>query len=201
MGATEDDARRRVAADQAERLRGRDHHLVTYDLDEDLAWLRAIELQEEDALVAAEQQLSVHDRDRLRGRAEDPGPAVGVPVRVLVRVVLEPLGADGHVVVAIVRALRRDEPLERLAEVLHEPALALVDENGAGRVGAVDERHAVRDTAALHGALHILGHLDELTALLGDQIVVFEKVLHDRLAPVKSTLLSRLNRRVTYQLG
>src|SRR5213080_2452410 len=99
---------------------------VTYDLYEDLARLGAVELQEEDALVAAEQELSVHDGDRLRGRAEDSGPAVGMAVGELVRVVLKPLGTDGQVVVAVVRALRRDEPLERLAEVLHEPALALV---------------------------------------------------------------------------
>src|SRR5947209_5788875 len=75
------------------------------DLDYHLAWARAVELDEEDALPDAEQQIAIGEGDRLAGAHQQ---VLAVRVAVEVFVFSEVDGADRQVVVAVVHASRRD---------------------------------------------------------------------------------------------
>ena len=117
------------------------------------------------------------DRDRLRRRGGGR-PAVRVTVRELRGVVFDPLRPDREVVVAVVPAFGRRERREEIGEIVGEPRFALVDQDRAGRVRRVDERHAVLDLRALHGAADVVGHVDHLRRAFRHEIVVFEAVRH-----------------------
>src|SRR5690349_21010340 len=148
------------------------------DLDEHLAPAGPVELAEEDLLPLAERQLPVDHGDRLRGGAHQRRTAVRVPVGDLVGIALEPLRADGEVVVAVVHPVPRGDVLEHLLEVLDEPALALVDHDGARGVRRVHDRHSVTHLAALDDFDHIVRQVDELAAAFGLKIVVLESYPH-----------------------
>src|SRR5215208_5174901 len=150
--------------------------LLPRDLDEDLAVARPVELAEEDALPAAQQQLAFDDRHGFGGRPDESGAHVRPAVRMQL-VVVEALRPHGQVVVPVVRALVRD-PRERLVEVLEEPVLALLDKDGARRVRRVHERLAIPDAAAVDCGADVIGDVDELPRAGCGEVVVLEQVLH-----------------------
>src|SRR5438477_3375531 len=93
------------------------------DLDYHLARSRAVELDEEDALPNAEQQIAIGEGYRLAG-AHEQVLAVRVAVEVFVFSVVD--GADRQVVVAVVDPRRRDASEHRL-HVLEQQRLRFVD--------------------------------------------------------------------------
>ena len=93
----------------------------------------AVQLEEEHTLPLAEAELPFAHGDRLAGRAEEHGHAVGVAVADLHILLADVLGAPVPVVVRVV-VLGRDESLQENREVLEEAALPLVDPHRAGRV-------------------------------------------------------------------
>src|SRR6476646_747539 len=121
----------------------------------DLAVARAVELAEEDALVGAEGQVAVPERDEhLRA---DQRPAY---VRGRVRAVL--------VLVAPAPAVL-DDLLQCVLEVVEELGVdALVDGHARGRVRHVDERGR-RAVRTVELAAHLVGDLDELGPPIGPQ--------------------------------
>src|SRR5438445_9851082 len=125
------------------------------DLDQDASLTRSVELQKEDALPPAELQRSIDDRDGLRCGRQKALRAMGVPVRYIVVVVLEVLGAEREVVVQITCVLW-DEPAHQRLEVADEARLLLVDDDGAGGMGGVDEEHPVRDPAPSDGGADVV---------------------------------------------
>jgi len=119
---------------------------VAYDLNDPASVALAVELEEQHALPGAELELTVSDRDRLAGGAEQHRHAVGVAVPEVHVLGTDVLGATVPVVVRVV-GLARDEAEEELGEVLEEALLEFVDADAAGRVRRVDAGDAVLDTA------------------------------------------------------
>src|SRR2546422_2156904 len=134
--------------------------LLADHLDADLARARPVELREDDGREPAERQLAVVDPDG-DVSSEQGGPEV--------RVRVAPLAVgDARVVVAVAVPLR-DEPLDEPLQVVDQRALELVDEQGAGGVGGVDERGARGGRELLDRIPDELGDIRDLGALLTRQ--------------------------------
>src|SRR5689334_7831668 len=100
-------------------------------LDDDLALrTRAIELDQEDALPRAEQQLAVRDGHSL-ACAEHDLLAVRMTIRTLV--IMHVHRAHAEVIVAIVR-IRRCAPLQELTQVFEQQRLVFLNTDCGGGV-------------------------------------------------------------------
>src|SRR5207302_9720422 len=130
--------------------------LATDDLDEPAPFALAVELDEEDALPRPELELAVPHGHGLAGGAEEHRHAVRVAIALIHVLGADVLGAPVPVVVRVV-ALARHQPAEKVAEVLEEAGLHLVDAYATGRVRGVDAGDPVDDAALPHGVLHVLG--------------------------------------------
>src|SRR5262249_37014255 len=127
------------------------------DLDDDLAWARAVELDKEDALPLSQAKLALVDRDHLARRKEEP-PAVGVSVRPLVWRHVD--GANGEVVVAKADVARR-QPGEPFLHVRDQQRLVLVDANSGRRVPREDQHQALTDAGVLDERGDPIGGVEE----------------------------------------
>src|SRR2546421_6099911 len=114
------------------------------DLDDQLAIARPVELEQEEALPAAEIQPSTADRDILAG-ADEQMLAVSVAVGTLVGVHLPGPAAE---VVVLVQAGGGRQPLEHGAHVLQQERLVLVENDGRRGVLREDRGPALRDPGA-----------------------------------------------------
>src|SRR5215212_6717628 len=129
----------------------------------DRAGLRLVHLEEDEPLPRAEAGLPRHHRDGVGRRRQQHRLHVRMPVRPLVLVHV--LRADLEVVVGVVDALVRDHPRHLPAEVGHGAVLPLVDQQGAGGVGAEGDRRPVGHAGILDRALEILGEIQERVSL------------------------------------
>ena len=99
-------------------------------------------------------------------------------VRVLGRVLLDPLAPNREVVVAVVVPLAGRQLGKQLGEVGEETAFVLVDHDRARCVRRVDEGHPVVDLRTPDRGAYVVGEVDQLRRLLGDQVVILEMMLH-----------------------
>src|SRR5438309_620915 len=132
--------------------------LLPEDVEEDLALLRLVELDQDEPLPLPEQGLAPGDGDGVRGGAQQHLGHVRAAVGTLVAL-LEVLRAPREVVVRVVD-LARDQFADAPAKVVEGALLPLIDEQGAGGVGA--ERHgaALGDARVLDRAPKVVGEID-----------------------------------------
>lgn len=137
--------------------------LDSKNLDDDLARLGPIQLDEKYPLPAPEVHPSPQNRHALAG-AQRQVLAVRVGVGALVLFHVD--GADVEVIVAIVSVYGRDLR-EEARHVFKELRLAFVDFDGGCGVARKHHHNAIADTRTIDRVCDIGGDVDELGSLLG----------------------------------
>ena len=123
----------------------------------------SVELDQEDALPGAEQQLAIGDRDALAG-AEHELQAVGVAVRALV--VVHVHGAHAEIVVTIM-CLGGRTALQEFAQVFEQQRLGFLDTDRGSGVAREDVGHALAESGLAHELGDVVGDIQELDGLVG----------------------------------
>src|SRR3990172_8611258 len=136
---------------------------LSEDVKHDVAFLRLVELDQNEALPPAEHRLPPPNGNRLRCRRQEHRLDVRMPVLPLVHLV-EVLRAALQVVVRVVDVLGR-ERLQPPPEVRERPILPFVDEQRARRVRAESDGRPVGYPRVLDRPLELVGQIDERVAL------------------------------------
>ena len=116
--------------------------------------LTVVEIQEYELLPGAEGEAALDDRDRLRG-PDDSRAHVGVGICVVVETVV------------LVVAVGRDQPLQRLAEIVHPARFVLHRRHGDRGPAAGHADDALLRAGGLHDAGHARRQVQDLAVAPG----------------------------------